>query len=205
MKRDLREKGYILVKGLIEPGLARVLYKMFLLKQWRGQCFRDNHIPTAVSISNDVLTDALLLDLLPNMEEVAGCRLVPTYSYARLYFHGDAMLRHRDRGSCEVSASIHLGRDCGESNLWFAPDCKVEMAAGDGAVYLGCEAEHWRYPFTGNTMGQMFLHYVVAGGQYAQSYFEGNPARFPPSISDLSRRSFGEIPPASHSEPLKGS
>jgi hypothetical protein len=169
MNCKLRETGYTLVKG-------------FLLKQWRGECFRDNHIPTAISLSNDVVTDALLLDLLPSIEEIAGCQLVPTYSYARLYFHGDAMLRHRDRGSCEVSASIHLGKDGGDSSLWFAPNSKVEMDGGDGAVYLGCEAEHWRYPFTGNTMGQLFLHYVVAGGRFAQSYFEGNPGRCPPFL-----------------------
>jgi hypothetical protein len=205
MRCELKEKGYTLVKGLIEPSLARVIYKMFLLKQWRGQCFRDNHIPTAVSVSNDIVTDALLVDLLPSIEEICGSRLVPTYSYARLYFHGDAMLRHRDRGSCEVSVSIHLGKDGGDSSLWFAPNSKVEMDGGDGAVYLGCEAEHWRHAFTGNTMGQMFLHYVVAGGRYAQSYFEGNPGRFPPSISDLSRLNLGESLDSPHSSSLQGS
>ena len=38
--------------------------------------------------------------------------------------------------------------------------------------------------FTGNTMGQVLLHYVVAGGPYAADYFDGNPHRFPPSISE---------------------
>jgi hypothetical protein len=204
MNCELREKGYTLVKGLLEPSMARVVYRMFLLKQWREQCFRDNHIPTAVSMSNDVITDALLLDLLPRIEEISGCRLVPTYSYARLYFHGDAMLRHRDRGSCEVSVSIHLGKDGGDSSLWFAPDSKVEMDGGDGAIYLGCEAEHWRDPFSGSTLGQMFLHYVVAGGRFAESYFEGNPGRFPTSISDLSRTGRAESPNLAQSPSLEG-
>jgi hypothetical protein len=189
---ELRDKGYTLVKGLIEPNLARVIYKTLLLKRWRGECFRDNHIPTAASVSNEPLTDALLLELLPSIEEISGCRLVPTYSYARLYFHGDAMVRHRDRGSCEVSASIHLGKDGGEACLWFAPNSRVEMDEGDGAVYLGCEAEHWRERFTGNTLGQTFLHYVVAGGRFVQNYFDGHSDRFPPSISDASRLDQGE-------------
>jgi hypothetical protein len=83
-----------------------------------------------------------------------------------------------------VSASIHLGKDGGESSLWFAPDNKVEMDEGDGAVYLGCQAEHWRDRFTGNTLGQIFVHYVVAAGPSAEHYFDGRPERFPPSIRE---------------------
>ena len=137
MNPELRENGYIPAKGLLEPSLARVIYKTLLLQQWRGECFRDNHIPTAASVSNTALTDALLLELRPKIEAISGCRLVPTYSYARVYFHGDTMIRHQDRGSCEVSVSIHLGRDGGDASLWFQPNTKVEMEEGDGAVYLG--------------------------------------------------------------------
>lgn len=184
MNSELREKGYIAAKGLLEPALARVIYKILLLKQWRGECFRDNHIPTAASVSNAAETDALLLELRPKIEAIAGVLLVPTYSYARLYFAGDTMIRHHDRGSCEVSVSIHLGRDGGEGALWFAPNNKVDMEPGDGAVYLGVQTDHWRDRFTGNVMGQIFLHYVTAGGAYANCYFDGRPQRFPPSISE---------------------
>jgi hypothetical protein len=189
MNAELREKLYLPVKGLVEPNLARFIYQTLLLKQWRGECFRDGHIPTAVSLANDAPTDALLLHLLPRIEEISGCRLVPTYSYARLYFHGDAIIRHRDRTACEISASVHLGRDGGESFLCFAPNTRVDLDCGDGAIYLGCEADHWRESFTGNTMGQIFLHYVVKDGPYAEHYFDGNADRFPPSISGMARKS----------------
>jgi hypothetical protein len=184
---QLSDKGYLAIKALIEPSLARVMYKTLLLQQWRGQCFRDNHIPTAASVSNEAVTDALLLDLLPRIEEISACRLVPTYSYARVYFHGDTMIRHQDRRSCEISVSIHLGKHGGDSCLWFAPNVKIEMEGGDGAVYLGCETEHWRERFTGVTMGQIFLHYVVAGGRFAEYAFDGQPNRFPPSMSSAVR------------------
>jgi hypothetical protein len=184
MNAELRANGYILAKGLLEPSLASVVYKTLLLSQWRGESYRDNHVPTAVALSNVAAIDALLLELRPKIEAISGCRLVPTYAYARLYFHGDAFISHRDRESCEVSVSLHVGRDGGESSLLFPPNNQVEMEAGDGAVYLGHETEHWRHPFTGNTMGQVFLHYVVADGPYAQHYFDGDPHRFPPSISE---------------------
>jgi hypothetical protein len=125
-----------------------------------------------------------LLELQSRIEAISGCRLVPTFSYARLYFRGDGVLRHHDRGACEVSASIHLGKDGGESSLWFAPDHKIEMEEGDGAVYLGCQTDHWRDRFTGNTLGQIFVHYVVTPGPFAQHYFDGRPERFPPSIRE---------------------
>jgi hypothetical protein len=182
MNPELRAKGYIPTKGLLEPSLARVVYKTLLLHQWRGESFRDNHVPTAAAVSNTALTDALLLEMRPRIEAIAGCRLVPTYSYARVYFHGDAFIRHADRGSCEVSVSVHLGRDGGEASLCF-PDVRIEMEEGDGVVYLGCEMAHWREGFTGNVMGQLFLHYVVADGPFAAHYFDGCPQRFPPSIS----------------------
>jgi hypothetical protein len=56
------------------------------------------------------------------------------------------------------------------------------MDSGDGAVYLGCATDHWREPFAGYTMGQVFLHYVDRDGPYAQQGFDGNPGRFPPSV-----------------------
>lgn len=118
MNPELREKGYIPVKGLLEPSLARVIYKTLLLQQWRGEYLRDNHMPTAVSVTNTALTDALLLELRPTIEQISGCSLVPTYSYARVYFHGDTMIKHQDRFSCEVSVSIHLGRDGVVSACW---------------------------------------------------------------------------------------
>ena len=182
MNPELREKGYLPAKGLLEPTLARVIHKTLLLQQWRRESFRDNHIPTAASVTNTALTDALLIELRPRIEAIAACRLVPTYSYARVYFHGDAMVRHHDRGSCEVSVSIHLARDGGDASLWFQPGAKVEMEPGDGAVYLGYETDHWRERFTGNTMGQIFLHYVMTDGRFAAHYFDGHPQRFPPSI-----------------------
>ena len=68
----LRDRGYLPVKTLIEPGVARFMYKALLLKQWRGECYRDSQAPTTVSVADDATTDALLLELQPRIEAIAG-------------------------------------------------------------------------------------------------------------------------------------
>ncbi|MEZ4727044.1 MAG: hypothetical protein R3E79_07925 [Caldilineaceae bacterium] len=106
MNAELREKGYIPAKGLLEPGLARLIYKMLLLKQWRGECFRDNHIPTAASVSNTAETDALLLDLRPQIEAISGLLLVPTYTQL---IYGDTTIRHHisaARSACRSTLAV---------------------------------------------------------------------------------------------------
>ena len=75
MNSQLRDMGYVAVRELLEPGVARVLYKALLLSRWRGEGSRDNQVPTAVSFSSVPLIDALLLELQPRISNVAGCRL----------------------------------------------------------------------------------------------------------------------------------
>ena len=37
MNKELLDRGYIPCKGLLEPSVARVIYKTLLLQQWRGE------------------------------------------------------------------------------------------------------------------------------------------------------------------------
>lgn len=181
MNAELRDKGYVGVSALVEPSVARLVYRVLMLRHWRREYTRDDQVSTADSWYHEALIDTLLLDVRPRIEAIASCLLVPTYAYARLYFSGDRLERHRDRESCEISASIHLGRDGGDAAMWFEPGQKVDMEPGDGAIYLGCQVDHWRERFVGDTMAQLFLHYVVAGGRFAHLRYDGRPDLFPPS------------------------
>jgi len=50
------------------------------------------------------------------------------------------------------------------------------LDVGDMLVYSGCELEHWREPFEGDTCGQVFLHYNHVNGPFAQkNIFDGRP------------------------------
>lgn len=179
----LAKQSYVVVEGFIDRRLARILYDILLLRQWRGESKRDDQVPHAHSHWGDSTLDALLVGLLPDVETAASCALLPTYSYARLYLQGDSLPRHRDRPACEIAATIHLGHSGAEPPpIQFAPDVAVTQRPGDAVVYLGDRVEHWRDPFTGTDFGQVFLNYVRADGARRGYVHDGRRDAFPPSL-----------------------
>ena len=113
------------------------------------------------------------------MQDETGLNLIPTYSYARIYYKGNALARHKDRPSCEISTTMNLGGDVwpiyidptGEDNVTYItesetkvkkeadPGVKVDLHPGDMLIYKGYDLEHWRNSFEGEVCSQVFLHY----------------------------------------------
>ena len=60
----------------------------------------DGQIPHTYSCYSDIVMETLLLKCQPIMEKHTGLKLLPTYSYARIYKNGDVLIRHKDRFSC---------------------------------------------------------------------------------------------------------
>lgn len=48
-------------------------------------------------------------------EEILGLKLIPTYSYCRIYKPGEVLEKHIDRYACEVSITVNLGYI---GNIW---------------------------------------------------------------------------------------
>ena len=158
-----------------------ITYDNGLLGTWT-----DKQVPNTYSIYADPAMETLMMKVLPKMKQETGLQLVPTYSYARLYKKGDILKRHKDRPSCEISTTLNLGGDpwpifidgTGADNVVDeykniikpnAPEgTKVLLEVGDMLVYSGCELEHWREPFEGETCGQVFLHYNHVNGPFAE-------------------------------------
>ena len=128
--------------------------------------------------------ETLLKEVLPIMEKETGLKLIPTYSYARIYKKGDILHRHKDRFSCEISTTLNLGGDEwpifieAKENIG-TPDegypsvtenkgNKVLLEPGDMLVYKGNLCEHWREEFIGENCGQVFLHYNNANSPGAE-------------------------------------
>jgi len=146
----------------------------------------DQQVPNTYSCYSDFAMETLLVKMLPVMAKETGLQLVPTYSYARIYKKGDILRRHKDRPSCEISTTLNLGGEpwpifidgTGANSVIdeyknihkpnAPPGTKVLLEVGDMLVYSGCELEHWREPFEGNTCGQVFLHYNHVNGPFAE-------------------------------------
>ena len=147
----------------------------------------DKQIPGAYSKYGDWVMETLLQYMRPIMRAKTGMDLIPTYSYTRLYEKGNILRRHKDRPSCEVSTTLHLGGDewpifldptggnfvIDEDKQIIKPGApkgvKVDLKGGDMLIYSGCELEHWREPFEGTVCSQVFLHYNHANGPFAKT------------------------------------
>ena len=69
----------------------------------------DAQVPGSYSKYADWVMETLLQYMRPIMKTKTGMDLVPTYSYTRLYEKGNILERHKDRDSCEISTTMHLG------------------------------------------------------------------------------------------------
>ena len=149
--------------------------------------FNDVQVPGSYAKYSDRLMETLLVKTIAVMQKKTGLKLVPTYSYTRLYRKGNILRRHKDRPSCEISTTLNLGGDewpifidpTGSDNVIdeykeiHKPNApkgiEVNLKQGDMLIYSGCELEHWREPFQGKLCGQVFLHYNHADGQFAKT------------------------------------
>ena len=147
----------------------------------------DKQVPGAYSKYADWVMETLLMYMIPIMKAKTGLNLIPTYSYTRIYEKGHILKRHKDRPSCEISTTLHLGGD--EWPIFLDPSgqnfvideyknihkpgapkgVRVDLKVGDMLIYSGCELEHWREPLQGNICSQVFLHYNHANGPYAKT------------------------------------
>ena len=198
-----KKKKYQVMRGALSKELANFIFNYMLLQREAVDFMMkhnkvnphnpfignriDQQIPGAYSKYADWVMETLLQYMRPIMKEKTGMDLVPTYSYTRLYEKGNILKRHKDRPSCEISTTLHLGGDewpifldpTGADNVIDerkqihkpgAPKgIQVNLKPGDMLIYSGCELEHWREPFQGEVCSQVFLHYNHANGPFAKT------------------------------------
>lgn len=175
-------KGFQIVPQFIPHFFAQYLKNYFDLLHRNDQVPNkgDAQVANSVGIYGDPAFDMLMLMSLPMVEGIVGKKLLPTYTYARIYFNDANLLPHVDREECEHSVSLSLG---GEYNalwpLWFKNgEENPEYAAlseGDAVVYQGNKVHHWRDAFEGQKQFQVFMHYVEAEGEYKDKLFDTRP------------------------------
>ena len=200
---SFKTKKYQVIRGALSKELSNFIFNYMMLQRdaidWMmknqkvnpyNPCIgtrTDPQIPGAYSKYADWVMETLLMYMIPIMKAKTGMDLIPTYSYTRLYEKGNILKRHKDRPSCEISTTLHLGGD--EWPIFLDPTggdfvvdeyknihkpgapkgVQVDLKVGDMLIYAGCELEHWREPFQGNVCSQVFLHYNHANGPFAKT------------------------------------
>lgn len=205
-----KQHKYLVIRNAISFELANFAFNYFLMKrdatQWMYKnnyvseytpgfgTWKDTQVPNTYSLYGDTLMETLMMKVLPVMKKHTELELLPTYSYTRAYKKGDKLRRHKDRPSCQISTTLHLGGDewpiyidpTGADNVIdeikeiHKPNApkgnRVDLKIGDMLVYSGCELEHWREAFEGNVCVQTFLHYNDADGKFGkENIFDKRP------------------------------
>ena len=123
-----------------------------------------------------LLTDTLMVVLKSTIERETNLKLIPTYSFFRLYRKGDSLPKHNDRPQCEISVSLCVGWKGEQQWPLFLEGNPILLDVGDLAIYRGVEAEHWRDPLEGEEQAQIFLHYNDIDGPYGETnLYDGRP------------------------------
>lgn len=181
MNAQLSLSNYLYLPALIPQDTAHSLATEFIQYCASNNIQGDIQAPNSSSAYNYVGFAELLCELTPVISKVVGEKVLPTYSYARVYRKGDDLKIHKDREACEISVTLTLS----QSAVWpiyiktpNGDTSTVLMSDGDAMLYLGCEAEHWREELRENTHVQVFLHYVLSRGKRSDFAFDAkNPSR----------------------------
>lgn len=174
-------QGFVIVNQLAPPATLAKAREHLVARAAAGTVITDDEqVPGTPAVYGGVVLDGLMEELRPAIEHCIGLKLYPTYAYARLYRHGDALPRHCDRAACEISISINLSQAPDEPwplHLQFGQhDVCVKLKPGDAVLYRGIELPHWREPYAGECYAQLFLHYVDQDGPFAEEKFDRRPA-----------------------------
>jgi hypothetical protein len=200
-KYNFKKNRFTVIEKAVDPKIANFVYNYFLMKRQVARTmfderyispfttefgvWNDDQVPNTYSHYSDIAMETLLLAVQPIMEKQTGLKLIPTYSYARIYKKGDILHRHKDRFSCEISTTLNLGGD--KWPIYIEPNpkmgeivggsvyvsnntkgIKVDLKPGDMLVYRGNLLEHWREEFKGQDCVQVFLHYNNAATKGAK-------------------------------------
>ncbi|MFL6760459.1 MAG: hypothetical protein ACJ8FR_10890 [Sphingomonas sp.] len=191
--------GYALLKRLFPP---------LVLAMFRSRLQQDLNLSgtRAFVRGNDLLTKPAIevysleyppmatfhWALTPRVTQVAGCELMPSYAYFRIYQQGDICRVHSDRPACEHSLSLTV--ELGDNIPWALSMEKrrldqplaaidqdfgdeeysaLPMSAGDALMYRGVNYRHGRLePNPNSWSAHLFLHWVDANGPYADHAFD---------------------------------
>jgi hypothetical protein len=175
MRLEIIQNNYLHVPSFVKQNEA-----IKLSEEFKEHCIKfnlegDSQAPNSHSMYDFMPFVRLLVEKVPEVSDLLGEKVLPTYTYARVYKEFSELLRHRDRPACEISFTLNLSKDKDWPIYFQKPDgseTSVELEPGDAVLYLGCQADHWRNKFEGRECVQLFMHYVRSYGTKSWAYFD---------------------------------
>jgi len=177
MNQELINNNYIYIKNFITEKESLTLANQLIdFSKTIGNDMRfDDQVPNSLSKYNFLPFVKLLVKKIPDVSRILQEDVLPTYTYTRIYSHGEVLNRHRDRPACEISLSLNLKKDTDWPIYFQKPngeEVSLELNQGDAVMYLGEISDHWGNEFQGQEHVQLFLHYVKAEGSKYWAVFD---------------------------------
>jgi hypothetical protein len=116
----------------------------------------------------------ILVDKNLEIGNLLGKKVMPSYTYSRMYLNGAELVPHTDIECCELDVSIHMDGDK-PWPIWLdTPNgpASVTLESGDALFYLGNKTVHWREPYDGDWYVNAFLFYVFSDGPNRHLLFD---------------------------------
>lgn len=179
---EFSTKKYVAIQQLVPLDICRVTTKYALLKErheYEPDLGPEAQVENAHAVYGDTLMETLLHFNRPHIEEITGLNLCPTYSYYRVYRPGMKLDPHKDRPSCEISATVCFGYHYNLKDPKYRWGMYVENGGmipqdpGDAIIYRGQDIHHWRDVFDaalGSYQVQAFFHYIDVNGPNYPEY-----------------------------------
>jgi len=177
MNQQLIDNNYLHIPNFISKEEANSLADQIIdfSKTIGNDMQFDLQAPNSLAKYNYLPFVKLLVKKIPDVSKALQEDVLPTYTYTRIYSHGEVLERHRDRPACEISITLNLKKD-NEWPIWFqkpnGEEISLELNQGDAVMYLGEIADHWRNEYQGQEHVQLFLHYVRAEGSKYWAVFD---------------------------------
>lgn len=170
---QFEKNGFVIFKNFLEKDFVFMISNYFENKINRGEWVETEDSISRYSYYADPLIEVVLLMSKEPIENYIGKKLIPTYSYSRVYQTGEELKRHVDRPSCEISATINVASVGENSPIYMQykenSEKEIFLQPGDCVIYKGCETFHWRKPLIETKLNvQFMLHYVDKNGLFSE-------------------------------------
>ena len=181
----VKKHQYKVIRNFISKERAANICNYFLFKRKVAKAFFDNggkdtdetyvygtfcdpQVPNVYCSYSDFVLEHLLEESVPKIYKYSKIKVVPTYTFMRIYEKGSILTEHKDRNSCEISATLHCGGAKWPFYVYDKKDIRIDLTPGDCLIYRGCEIIHWREPLKGNYCVQAFMHYNDVKGPFVK-------------------------------------